>query len=389
MPDFAVFTSIQRLVHGRGAIGQIAEEARRFGDRKILLVTDPGLVQAGIAGRVLELLSGLEVEVFSEVEPDPSIETVVVCADRVRAARCELIIGLGGGSALDTAKCASVMASNPGQVKDYLGIDKVERPGVPKILIPTTSGTGSEVTNVAVLSLKAEHTKKGIVSRHLLADTALLDPELTLGLPPKVTAATGMDALTHAIEAYVSRFAQPMTDDFALKAIRAIGANLRTAVLNGQNIEAREAMLYGSLYAGYAFGSAATGMVHGLAMPLGGQFNIAHGIANAVLLPHVMRWNLVAALPRYRDIAIALGEKVDHLSLRDGADRAIHAVEALSRDVGIPYYLDDLNVTRDARDALAEDGMTNVRQTKPNPREPTLEGLKQILDSAFRPEAAL
>jgi alcohol dehydrogenase len=179
-----------------------------------------------------------------------------------------------------------------------------------------------------------------------------------------------------------------MTDDFALKAIKKIGENLRTAVFNGQNIEAREAMLSASLYAGYAFGSAATGMVHGLAMPLGGQFNIAHGIANAVLLPHVMRWNLVAALSRYRDIAIALGEKVDNLSLREAAERSIHAVEALSHDIGIPRHLDDLSVPRSAMDALAKDGMTNFRQTRPNPRDPSYEGLMNILDNAFRPDAA-
>jgi alcohol dehydrogenase len=386
MYESTTFTAIQRLIHGCGSLSQLADEADRFGSRKIMLVTDAGLVKAGIAGRVLDILEGRAIEVFADVEPDPSIETVVICADRVRSTKCELIIGLGGGSALDTAKCASVMATNPGEVENYLGIDKVVLPGVPKILIPTTAGTGSEVTNVAVLSLKAQHTKKGIVSRHLLADTAILDPELTLGLPPFVTAATGMDALTHAIEAYVSRFAQPLTDDFALKAIRMIGANLRTAVFHGQNIEAREAMLSASLYAGLAFGSAATGMVHGLAMPLGGQFNIAHGIANAVLLPHVMRWNLVAALPRYRDIALALGEAVGHLSMRGAAERAITAVEALSRDIGVPVHLDDLAVPRSAMDALARDGMTNFRQTRPNPRDVTYDGLMGILDSAFRPE---
>jgi alcohol dehydrogenase len=267
---------------------------------------------------------------------------------------------------------------------NYLGIDKVERPGVPKILIPTTAGTGSEVTNVAVLSLKADKTKKGIVSRHLLADTAILDPELTFGLPPAVTASTGMDALTHAIEAYVSRFAQPLTDDFALKAISMISGSLRTAVFNGKNYHARETMLTASLYAGLAFGSAATGMVHGLAMPLGGQFNIPHGIANSVLLPHVMRWNLVSSLNRYRDIAIAMGEPVEGLSLREAAERAVVAVESLSRDIGIPAYLDDLDIPSSAIEALAKDGMTNLRQVLPNPRDVTYEGLVGILRGAFR-----
>ncbi len=381
----AIFTSINRLVQGRGAIAQLADEVARFKARRILIVTDAGLVATPIPERVRALLPNAFVEVFSKVESDPSIETINACAAYVRENAFDLLIGLGGGSAIDAAKCASVLAVNPGSAEDYLGIEKIDAPGIPKILIPTTAGTGSEVTNVAVLSLKAAHTKKGIVSRHLFAELAILDPELTLGLPPAVTAATGMDALTHAIEAYVSRFAQPLTDHFALEAIRLIGRSLRTAVHNGQDIAAREDMLTGSMYAGLAFGSAATGMVHGLAMPLGGQFNVPHGIANAVLLPHVMRHNLVSSLPRYRDVAIALGERVEHLSVRAGAQCAIAAVEALSADIGIPAWLDDLSIPRTAIADLASDGMNNVRQIRPNPRNVTYEGLVAILEGAFRP----
>jgi alcohol dehydrogenase len=385
MASASVFGAIERIVHGRGMLAQLPAEIARLRGTKILLVTDPGIVKAGIADRVTALLGDFEVEIFTEVEPDPSIETVIACAARARAAGCDLVVGLGGGSALDVAKCAAAFVNNPGDVRDYLGIDKLPNAAVAKIMIPTTAGTGSEVTNVAVLSLKAEKTKKGIVSRHLLADAAILDPELTLGLPPAVTAATGMDALTHAIEAYVSRFAQPLTDRFALDAIAMIAAALPTAVHNGADIAARETMLTASLYAGLAFGSAATGMVHGLAMPLGGQFDVPHGIANSVLLPHVMRWNLVAALPRYRDIARAMGMRVDHLSLREGAESAVAAVEQLARDVGIPATLDDLGVPRSAIEALAKDGMTNLRQVRPNPRNVTYEGLVLILEGAFRP----
>jgi alcohol dehydrogenase class IV len=385
MASASVFGAIERIVHGRGMLAQLPAEIARLRGTKILLVTDPGIVKAGIANRVTTLLGDFEVEIFTEVEPDPSIETVIACAARARAAGCDLVVGLGGGSALDVAKCAAAFVNNPGDVRDYLGIDKLPNAAVAKIMIPTTAGTGSEVTNVAVLSLKAEKTKKGIVSRHLLADAAILDPELTLGLPPAVTAATGMDALTHAIEAYVSRFAQPLTDRFALDAIAMIAAALPTAVHNGADIAARETMLTASLYAGLAFGSAATGMVHGLAMPLGGQFDVPHGIANSVLLPHVMRWNLVAALPRYRDIARAMGMRVDHLSLREGAESAVAAVEQLARDVGIPATLDDLGVPRSAIEALAKDGMTNLRQVRPNPRNVTYEGLVLILEGAFRP----
>ena len=385
MASATIFGAIERIVHGRGQIAALAAEVDRLRSSRILLVTDPGLVQVGIAGKVQQLLSSCAVETFTNVEPDPSIETVAECAEYARHTGCDLVIGLGGGSALDVAKCAAAMVNNPGEVRDYLGVDKVPNPAVAKILIPTTAGTGSEVTNVAVLSLKAKKTKKGIVSRHLLADVAILDPELTLGLPAAVTAATGMDALTHAIEAYVSRFAQPLTDHFALTAIAMIAGTLRTAVHHGADIEARETMLTASLYAGLAFGSAATGMVHGLAMPLGGQFNIPHGIANSVLLPHVMRWNLVSAISRYREIAIVMGEKVEHLSERDSAECAITAVEALSRDIGIPGYLDDLDIPRDAIEALARDGMTNERQVRPNPRDVTYDGLVGTLEGAFRP----
>ncbi len=384
MASATVFGSIERIVHGRGQIRTLPEEVERLRGSKLLIVTDMGLVKAGIADHVQQLLASYDVEIFRDVEPDPSIETVAACVEHARRSGCDLVVGLGGGSVLDVAKCAAALVKNPGDVREYLGIDQVPNPAVPKIMVPTTAGTGSEVTNVAVLSLKSEKTKKGIVSRHLFADAAILDSELLLGLPAAVTAATGMDALTHAIEAYVSRFAQPLTDRFAIDAITMISASLRTAVFHGADIEARETMLTASLYAGLAFGSAATGMVHGLAMPLGGQFNVAHGIANSVLLPHVMRWNLRSALSRYRDIAVAMGEKVEHLSLREGAERAVSAVEALSRDIGIPVYLDDLDVPRDAIEALARDGMTNERQIRPNPRDVTYDGLVGILEGAFR-----
>jgi alcohol dehydrogenase len=385
MAAINIFTSINRMVQGRGAIGQLPDELARFKARKILIVTDSGLVATPIPALVKDLLKDYAVDIFSAVEPDPSVETINACAAYVRDKKFDLLIGLGGGSPIDTAKCASVLALNPGSAEDYLGIEKIENPGLPKIFIPTTAGTGSEVTNVAVMSLKAAHTKKGIVSRHLFADVAILDSELTLGLPPAVTASTGMDALTHAIEAYVSRFAQPLTDHFALEAIRLIGRSLRTAVHNGANSGAREDMLTASMYAGLAFGSAATGMVHGLAMPLGGLFNVAHGVANAVLLPYVMRHNLVSSLQRYRDVAVALGERVERLSLRDGAERSIIAVEALSADIGIPAYLDDLAIPKTAIPDLAKDGMNNVRQIRPNPRNVTYDGLVSILQAAFRP----
>ncbi len=388
LQSIAIFQPMPRVVQGSGALAKsLLAEVGRFNVKKILVVTDPGLVASGIPGRVRDVLAPqYDVDIYSDVEADPSVESVDKCSVYVQQNNFDLIIGLGGGSPIDTAKCVSVLATNPGKTVDYLGIEKIANPGLPKIFIPTTAGTGSEVTNVAVLSLKAEQTKKGIVSRYLMADCAILDAELTVGLPGKITAATGMDALTHAIEAYVSRYAQPLTDYFALEAIRRIGRSLRTAVHYGDNLAAREDVLVASLYAGLAFGSAATGMVHGLAMPLGGLYNIPHGIANAVLLPHVMRFNLVAATQRFVDIAQALGEPIDGLSMRQAAERAITAVESLSEDIGIPRYLDDLAVPRSGIDNIARDGMTNSRQVLPNPRHVTYEGLTAILEDAFRAE---
>lgn len=385
----SIFQPMPRVVQGTGELARnLPAEVARFSAKKILIVTDPGLIETGIPAMVGDLLSNeYQVSIYSDVESDPSVESVDLCAAFAKQNGFDLIVGLGGGSPIDTAKCASILVTNPGKTEDYLGIEKVANPGLPKILIPTTAGTGSEVTNVAVLSLKEAQTKKGIVSRYLMADCAILDAALTTGLPGKITAATGMDALTHAIEAYVSRFAQPLTDYFALEAIRRLGRSLRTAVHYGQDLRAREDVLVASLYAGLAFGSAATGMVHGLAMPLGGLYNIPHGIANAVLLPHVMRFNLVAATQRFADIAQALGEPIEGLSARVAADRAIAAVESLSQDIGIPRYLEDLDVPRSGMDDIARDGMTNSRQVLPNPRHVTYEGLIGILEHAFRTPA--
>jgi len=382
----SIFNNINRVVQGRGAIESLPQEVARLGGTRILIVTDPGMIKTGIPARVASLLSAYPVEIYADIEADPSVQNVEACARFLIEHAFDLVIGLGGGSPIDAAKCASILATNGGQLSDYLGIEKVPKPGLPKIFIPTTAGTGSEVTNVAVLSLKEQHTKKGVVSRYLMADVALLDAELTVGLPGRITAATGMDALTHAIEAYVSRFAQPLTDAFALEAITRIGRSLRTAVHHGANIDAREDLLVASMYAGLAFGSAATGMVHGLAMPLGGLYNIPHGIANAVLLPHVMKFNLVAATERFGQIARALGENTEGVSARAAAQRAIDAVVSLSADIGIPRYVDELGIPRDGIPDIAKDGMTNTRQILPNPRDVTYEGLLAILDEAFAPQ---
>lgn len=295
---------------GWGALDHLMDEVERFDAKKVLIVTDPLLEKLGITDKVAEPLkaAGIQAELYTEVVPEPPLEVGERLVRFTRDREFDLVIGLGGGSALDLAKLAGVLATHEGDVADYLnltGTRSLTHKGLPKILIPTTSGTGSEVTNIAVLSLAT--TKDVVTHDYLLPDAAIVDPALTVSLPPKVTAATGIDALTHAIEAYVSVNANPVTDGLALQAIRLISGSIRTAVSDGGNKEARSDMSYGSFLAGLAFFNAGVAGVHALAYPLGGQFHISHGESNAVLLPYVMGYIRPSSEKRMRDIYGAMG----------------------------------------------------------------------------------
>ena len=276
---------------GWGSLAHVTGEVQRFNAKKVLVVTDPFLKELGLTDKVEKPLAeiGVMTELYTEVVPEPPLAVGEKLVAYTREHAFDLVIGLGGGSALDLAKLAGVLAVHEGKVADYLnltGSKQVSKKGLPTILITTTSGTGSEVTNISVLSL--ETTKDVVTHDYLLADVAIVDPELTISLSPKVTAATGVDALTHAVEAYISKNANPVSDALALQAIRLISNSLRTAVLEGTNKQARADMSYGSYLAGLAFFNAGVAGVHALAYPLGGQFHIAHGDSNAVLLPYVM-----------------------------------------------------------------------------------------------------
>lgn len=379
------FKAPNQILYGAGSVERLAEVGAWFKCKSPMVVTDPGVVQAGIAARVLEVVRSSCgcAELYSEIESDPDIGTADRCAEAAKAVGCDFIVAVGGGSALDVAKAAAILVTNGGKAEDYLGIERVPERGLPKVLIPTTAGTGSEVTNVCVLSLTEQRTKKGIVSRHLFADAAIIDPGLMASLPPHITASTGMDALTHAIEAYLSRFSTPWTDLYAIEAVSLIGTHLRKAVFDGGDLVAREKMAMASCYAGLAFGNAATGMVHGIAMSLGGQFHIPHGVANAVMLPFVMEWNAVSRLEKYAHLAAAVKEPIHGLSPRRAAEQAVRAVRELSADIGIPQSLRELGLTRDDLEALARDAMTNSRQIAPNPRNVTLDEVMGILQRAF------
>lgn len=373
------------ILFGCGAVSRIGEEARVLGGNKVLIVCDPGIASTGMVDEVKTILekSGLTVGVFSEVVPEPPVETLEPCVEMAREGGYDLVVGLGGGSSMDAAKVVSVMAVHPGKIEDLFGTDKVPGRGLPMIMVPTTSGTGSEATVNSILTDTKSQVKKGIVSRHLMPDVAIVDPEMTLSCPLKVSAASGMDTLTHAIESYVSVKATPETRLFALEAIRLCAKYLRTAVLNGANIRGREGMSRASLYAGISISNAGTALVHAMAYPLGAQFHTPHGVSNALLLPYVMEFNYLGDLELFADIAEAMGEPLAGLSVRQKAEAAVRAVRQMSIDIGIPQRLSEVGVTESSLATMADDAIEIRRLLDNNPRSVTRDDIYQIYRAAF------
>ncbi|MDR1936599.1 MAG: iron-containing alcohol dehydrogenase [Candidatus Accumulibacter sp.] len=375
----------QSLVMGVGASRRLPDILQKSGVKKVLVVTDQGIVKAGLAPVVSGLVeaAGIGVVVFDGVEPDPRIEIVAECAAAFQGAGAGAIVGLGGGSSIDIAKVAAVVAAHGGQAGDYIGIDRIPGPGFPHFALPTTAGTGSEVTPIAVLSDTSAHLKKGIVSDYLYPSAAIVDPELMVSVPPSVTAYTGMDTLTHAIEAYTNRFALPFIDALALEAIRQTGRHLRRAVTCGIDLEARAGMAHAATLGGMCLGSVNTAAVHAMAYPLGGTYNVPHGLANTVLLPAVMEFNMPANIDKFAAIAAALGEETRGLSKREAALLAIRAVKDLSLDIGIPQGMRFLGIPQDAIPRMAEGAIEVTRLMNNNPRTITVKDVRQIYENAY------
>ncbi|EAZ83989.1 MULTISPECIES: iron-containing alcohol dehydrogenase [Lysinibacillus] len=371
---------------GWGCLNQLLPEVERFKATNILIVTDPFLKELGLADKVQQPLrsKGYATTIYTDIAPEPPLAIGEKLVDFTRKHQFDLVIGLGGGSALDLAKLAAVLAVHDGKVADYLnltGTKALEQKGLPKILIPTTSGTGSEVTNISVLSL--DTTKDVVTHDYLLADSAIVDPELTISLPPKVTAATGVDALTHAIEAYVSVNANEVTDALALQAIRLISGSIRTAVLEGENKQARSDMSYGSYLAGLAFFNAGVAGVHALAYPLGGQFHIAHGDSNAVLLPYVMGYIRQSCEKRMKDILDAMGLSSAYLSQEEASYKCVDALQQLVQDVKIPSTLKGFNIPEEALGQLTDDATKQTRILARSPMPLEREDIYAIYRAAF------
>lgn len=377
-----------KVITGDGSASALGAQALALGATRVVVVTDRVLREKTdcVANAVANLTAaGIVVDVFDDVEPDPMVGTARRSAEVARRFTPNAIIGLGGGSPLDIAKATAAILANEAPLDQMWGVNNIPKPALPMILLPTTAGTGSEVTpNCILTDVKPDgsHMKKGIVSPHILARTAIVDPLLTVTAPPSVTAASGMDALTHAIETYVSKSAQPITLPLALEAIRLIGKYLRRAVANGSDLEARRHMANASMLAGMAFANGFLGGVHAIAMAMGGQFNVPHGIANALILPYVMEFNEMAVTEKFATIAEALGESLEGVSEREAAHRATVAVHQLVLDVGLPHVLADVRISEDRIPALAEESYGNQRLLKNNPRSATVQDLTRILESA-------
>jgi alcohol dehydrogenase len=377
-----------RILFGLNLVDSLGEEVKAMGMQRLLLVTDKGVVHAGLLDRVTRALdaSAIDYTIFDSVEANPTTTTVHNGADIFHKDKCDGLLALGGGSPMDAAKAIGVQATHEGDIMDYTR--RVGKPvrniTPPLIAVPTTAGTGSEVTWVSVLVDPKDKVKVVVPSPYIAANVAVIDPSLTVSLPPDVTASTGMDALTHAIEAYVSTKSIPIADSLALEAIQLISANLREAVGNGDNMAARANMLLASTMAGMAFVNASVGLAHAIAHALGGFFNIAHGVANAFMLPLVMRLSLIGNPGKYADIAVAMGENIEGLNEMEAAREAVFAVESLAADVGIPEDLKQLGVDPARISDLAEETMSQTGAYPFNPRKVGKREIIQLFEQAFK-----
>ena len=395
------FHTAVQFLFGRNAVEQIGDIAIRLGAKRVMIITDPVISKTGLVEKVQQPLAacGLALQVFPGGEPEPSMRAAESCVSEARSLKPDVLIGVGGGSNMDLTKITATILTHGKHPRDYVGDDKIPGPVMPIICVPTTAGTGSEVSAAAVLTDTDNKIKVGILSNYLRPRVALVDPLLTVSCPPKVTADSGIDALTHAIEACtavdnaefplppgersVYQGRHPLGDILAEKAIALIGANLRRAVKDGNDLDAREGMALGATFAGMAFSNVGVAVVHALEYPVGGAVHCSHGAGNGLLLPYVMRFNMPARIKEFATIARLLGEDTSQLSDEYAAEVAIHAVENLRADIGIPARLSEIGVREDQLRSFAEKAFGIKRILRVNPRSVTVEDLEGILKTAF------
>ncbi len=377
------------LICGSGSSKTLGDKIKSMGKSKVIVITDEVMKDFPMVTDMVARFNseGLTATLFGGIGPNPTDTQVMACVEQMKKDQPEVIVCIGGGSPIDAAKAANVVYTHGGEVEEYDiaigGIMRITPKLLPFICIPTTAGTGSEVTNVGVITNTKKHLKYGVLSPLLVPDISVLDAELTISLPAKVTANTGVDVLTHAIESYVSCHGFTVSEGLAYKAIKMVAKYLNTAVHDGKNLEARENMLEASMMAGIAFNFNGLGLTHQMAHQLSAYFDLPHGLANAILLPHVMRFNLDAAPEKFAAVAEALGADINHMSVEEAAKKSIELVEKLCKEVGIPKYLDEVGVTKDKVAAMAQTALADP-VGHGNPKQTTLAECEQVFLNAFK-----
>ncbi|MDR3561954.1 MAG: iron-containing alcohol dehydrogenase [Negativicutes bacterium] len=372
--------NVGKIIAGPNSIESLPEIMADYQPQKVLIITDQGVWKAGLIDKPKKLLenAGMEVAVINDTPPEPEVAQVEAVFQAAKKQNCQMIIGIGGGSSMDVAKIVAVMLTNKLSVKELVNKAKIENRGIPTIMIPTTAGTGAEVTPNAIVLVPEEELKVGIVSPKMMPDCVILDPVMTLGLPPAITASTGMDALTHAIECYTSKKANPFSDTFALKAVTLIARSIRRAFTDGGDLDARHDMLLGAMFGGISIATSSTTAVHALAYPLGGKYRMPHGLSNAILLPHVMKFNMDAAEDKFKDIAIAMGLNVTGLTVREAAEKMIDNLYSLIADLKIQSGLKDKGITAADLEFMVEAASKVTRLLDNNPKPMTKQNMLEI-----------
>jgi alcohol dehydrogenase class IV len=377
-----------KILIGSGASEQVGEEAKKLGLKKSLIVTDKIMVRLNALAGIQRSLekNGIGYTIFDGAAVEPTLEIVQAGLKSYRENQCDFLLAVGGGSPIDAAKAVSIMLTNPGSIENYMGAGKVPYAGVPLIAIPTTAGTGSEVTQVVIITDAARNVKMLISTPFVIPRVAVVDPLLTLSCPRGLTATIGLDALTHAVEAYVSLKAQPLTDIYCISAIKLISGNLRSAWADGNNVEAREKVMLGAFQAGIAFSNSSVALVHGMSRPIGAYFHVAHGASNAVLLKTIMEFSVTGNPARYAQIAQAMGEDISGKTDLEGARLAVKSVDQLTRDLQVPS-MQELGMEKDKLEQfapkMAEDAIISGSPAN-NPRQATKEEIIGLYKIAYQ-----
>ncbi|MEW9669027.1 iron-containing alcohol dehydrogenase [Ammoniphilus sp. 3BR4] len=372
------------IIFGNGSLSQIGESLSRLGAKRVFVVSDYGVTQAGWVEKAIEYMQGskLDCHAWLDVTKNPKDFEIERGLREYRASGCDAVVGIGGGSTLDAAKAVALLSTNEGTIHAYEGVDKISRPLPPMVVLPTTAGSGSEVSQFSIITDSSRKLKMTIISKSLIPDIAIVDPQTLTTKDPLLTANTGMDALTHAIESYISLAATPLTEGYSLNAIRLISKNLRPSTASRFNQEAKEAMAMASLQAGIAFSNAILGAVHAMSHQLGGLLDIPHGETNASLLPFVMEYNYIACPDKFKHIAEALGEQVEGLGTHQAAKRSIQAIKELANDLGIPNALSTIDLNEDQIEQLSLNAVNDACMIT-NPRDLSVNDVKTLFRQAF------